>query len=87
MDSLPPAITLQELLIASESVLTLKIIKDRLNTGNWDTAPGPFRVLKDELCQKRGLVLRNNCIVVPEAMRPHILQLAHEKHHGITKVE
>jgi len=67
-------------LIASESVLTLKIIKDRLNTGNWDIAPGLFKVLKDELYQKRG-------IVVPEATRPHIFQLAHEKHHGITKVE
>ena len=50
--SLPPAITLQELLIASESDPTLKIIKDCLNTGNWDTAPDPFKALKDELCQK-----------------------------------
>ena len=86
-DSLPPTVTLQELLIASESDPTLKIIASCLNTGKWDTAPEPYKALKDELCQKRGLVLRNNRSVVPEAMHPRILQLAHEGHQGITKVK
>ena len=67
VDSLPPAGTLQELLIASESDPTLKII-----TGNCDTAPEPYKALKDEICQK--------------AMRPCILQLAHDGHQGIPKV-
>jgi len=90
VDSLPLAITLQELLITSESDPTLKIINNCLNPGNWDTSPEPFKALKDELCQKRGLGLSNNCIVVPEAMRPCILQLAHEGHRGhqgITKLK
>ena len=62
VDSLPPAISLQELLLASESDPTLKVIKECLDTGNWEKAPKPFQLLKEELSQKRGLVLRKtNC--------------------------
>ena len=86
VDSLSHAITIQELLLASESDPTLQVIKECLDTGNWENAPKPFQVLK-ELCQKRGLVLRNNCIVIPDVMCPSILQLAHEGHQCITKVK
>ena len=48
MDSLPPTITIQELLLASESDPTLKVIKECL-AGNWDTVPQPFQTLKEEL--------------------------------------
>ena len=87
MASVPTAVTIQELLLVSESDPELIIIKECLDTGQWDTAPQPFRAVKDELCQKRGLILRGNRIVVPESMRPRILQLAHEGHQGITKVK
>ena len=87
VDSLPSAITLQELLLTSECDPTLKTIKEALDTGNWSAAPKPFADLKDELCQKRGIILRNNRIVVPDALRARILQLAHEGHQGITKVK
>ena len=87
MDSLPSAVTLQELLVASESDPTLNTVKDCLDTGNWSAAPQPFQVLREELSQKRGLVLRDNRIVIPHAMRPRILELAHEGHQGITKVK
>ena len=80
VDSLPVAITLQEPLLASECDPTLNAIKEALDTGNWSAAPKPFADLKDELCQKRGLILRNNRIVIPDALRPRILQLAHEGH-------
>ena len=87
VDSLPSVITLQELLLTSECDPTLKTIKEALDTGNWSAAPKPFADLKDELCQKRGIILRNNRIVVPDALRARILQLAHEGHQGITKVK
>ena len=87
VDSLPSAVTLQELLLASECDPTLKTIKEALDTGNWSAAPKPFADLKDELCQKHGIILRNNRIVIPDALRPRILQLAHEGHQGITKVK
>ena len=40
-----------------------------------------------ELCQKRGIILRNNLIVIPDAVGTRILQLAHEGHQGFTKVK
>ena len=85
--SLPSAVTLQELLLASECDPTLKTIKEALDTGYWSAAAKPFADLKDELCQKCGIILRNNRIVIPDAVRPRILQLAHEVHQGITKVK
>ena len=87
VDSLPSAVTLQELLLASECDPTLKTIQEALDTGNWSAAPQPFADLKDELCQKRGIILRSNRIIVPDALRPPILQLANEGHQGITKVK
>ena len=87
VDSLPSAITLQELLLASECDLNLNTIKEALDTGNSSAAPKPFEDLKDELCQKRGMILRNNRVAIPDALRPRILRLAHEGHQGITKVK
>ena len=87
VDSLPSAVTLQELLLASECDPTLKTIKEALDTGNWSAAPKPFADLKDELCQKQGIILRSNRIVIPDALHPRIHQLAHEGHQGITKVK
>jgi len=87
VDSLPSASTLQELVVTSKCDPTLKTIKEALDTGNWSAAPKPFADLKDELCHKCGIILRNNRIVIPDALRPGILQLAHEGHQGITKTK
>ena len=85
VDSLPSAITLQELLLASEYDPTLKTIKECLDTGDRSAAPAPFADLKEEICQKHGIILRNSRIVIPYAPHPRILQLAHEGNQGITK--
>lgn len=45
VDSLLPAISIQELLLASESDPTLRVIKECLNTGNGKNTPKPFQVL------------------------------------------
>ena len=57
VDSLPPVVTLQELLLTSECDPTLKTIKEALDTGNWSATPKPFADLKDELFQKHGIML------------------------------
>jgi len=54
---------------------------------NWSAEPKPFADLKDKLCLKCGIILRNNRIVIPYALRPCVLQLAHEGHQGITKTK
>ena len=71
VDSFPSAVTLQELLLASECDPTLKTIKEALDIGNWSAAPKPFANLQDELCQKHVIILRNNRII-PDALCPHI---------------
>ena len=71
VDSLPSAVTLQELLLACECNPTLKTIKEALDTGKWSATPKPFADLKDELCQKCGIMLWNNRIVIPGALHPH----------------
>lgn len=87
MDSLPPAISIQELFLASKFDPTLKVVKECLHTGNWENAPKSFQLLNDQLCQKRGLLVRNNPIIIPNVMRHRILQVAHEGHQGVTKVK
>ena len=80
VDSLPSAITLQELLLASKSDPTLITVKECLDTGNWSAAQAPFSGLKERLCQKRGFILQNSRIVICDTLRLCILQLAHEGH-------
>ena len=88
LDSLPLTITLQELLLASESDPTLKTVKESLDTGDWSAAPKLFADLKDELCQKHGINLWNNRIVIPNVLHSRSsVQLAHEGLEGITKVK
>ena len=53
VDSLPSAITLQELLLASKSDPTLISIKECLDTGNWSAAPAPFSGQKEGLPEAR----------------------------------
>ena len=87
VDSLPSAITLQELLLASKSDPTLITVKECLDSGNWSAAQAPFSGLKERLCRKRGFILQNSRIVICDTLRLCILQLAHEGHQGITKVK
>ena len=42
-DYLPPGISIQKLLLASESDPTLKVIKECRDTRNEENAPNPFR--------------------------------------------
>ena len=63
------------------------LLKEALDAGNWLAAPKPFADLKDELCQKCVISLRNNHIVIHGALPPCILQLAHKGQLGIAKVK
>lgn len=47
-----------------------------MDTGNGSAAPKAFAALKDELCQKRGIILRNNRFVIPDALRPRIFPVS-----------
>ncbi|XP_060559067.1 uncharacterized protein K02A2.6-like [Ruditapes philippinarum] len=46
-----------------------------------------FYKLRNELSVHNNIVLRGNRIVIPQGLRPKVLQIAHETHQGIVKTK
>ena len=56
-------------------------------TGEWSLAPGPYKLLRDEITVIGKLVLRDTRIIIPTGLREMVLQLAHEGHQGVVKMK
>ena len=87
--ALPKAVTLSDLLEASETDEEVQEIKKALQSNTWHQSPllKPYVPVKDELAYKSGLVLRGDRIIIPQKLRKMVLELAHESHMGITKTK
>lgn len=59
-------------------------VKNGLQSNDWIEKAAPFKLFETELCFAGDVLLRGNRIVIPEKLRPQIIELAHEGHPGIT---
>jgi hypothetical protein len=83
----PRALKTREIERESEKDEKLCVIRQCLETGNWDSCPQEFKCVRNELCAVGKLVLRGCRIVIPETFRARVVQLAHEGHLGIVKTK
>lgn len=61
----------------------LKAVKDSLTSGNWNNPlVKQYEPFRNELGMIEDTIVRGNKLVVPQALRPRMLQLAHEGHPG-----
>ena len=65
----------------------LQSVIARLPTGKRSDCPRPYRLMWQKLSVCDGLLLRGNRIVVPQALRSKVLDLAHEGHQGIVRTK
>ena len=86
-------VSLQDLQQASEQDPVLSQLRTFIHSG-WPPASGlpdslaPFRRFKDELfCWNDHCVARGHRTVIPSALQPRVLSMAHEGHLGIVKVK
>ena len=89
-NSLPRALSMEEIQEASAKDETLTEIRDHVITGNWSKISmnaASYVPVKDELCVFEHLILRGTRIVVPHELRRKVVELAHEGHQGIVKTK
>ncbi len=86
--SIPKAMTLEEIVKATNDDPILKGLPASIRLNKWDSSVvKEYKHVKDELSiSSHGLILRGTRIVVPHSLRQKAVDIAHEAHLGIQKV-
>lgn len=100
-NAVPKTMTLQEIKDATKADDCLKACMEAIRSGSWEKIAkqsqnesfssdfSSLKAVKDELTVNTtsDLVLRNNRIVVPKALKERIVDIAHEGHQGVVKTK
>lgn len=79
----PVAVTMQEVREQTQKDDIINEVFQALDNGNWTEQAKSFKPYASELCGFSDILLRGERIVIPLALQPKILELAHEGHPGI----
>lgn len=79
----PKAIKLAEIETESATDSTIQLIKKAIEENNWPSEIQQYKIYEMEFCFSGNILLRGTRIVMPEALRERVLNLAHEGHPGI----
>ncbi|CAB3996621.1 Hypothetical predicted protein [Paramuricea clavata] len=95
--SMLKAINLTDLRSATRHDATLQAIMKAVQTGKWHETSKDARInisdfqsfekVRNELCTLPDLVLREHRIVIPEALREKVIDIAHKGHMGVVKTQ
>lgn len=80
----PNALQLGEIDKWSQTDETICAVKASIQNQQWTDNALPFKIFEMELCFSGNILLRGTRIVMPEKLRAHTIELAHEGHPGIT---
>ncbi|XP_055527166.1 uncharacterized protein K02A2.6-like [Wyeomyia smithii] len=83
-NAMPVALKITEIEQASDLDKSIQSVKVGLEQDVWSEDASSFRVFATELCFANKILLRGTRIVIPEAFKLRVLDLAHEGHPGIT---
>ena len=88
-NSVPKALTLKEIIDATNSDVTLTTLRDAIKTNKWDSpVVKPFKAVKNELTSTTdSVILRGTRIVIPSSLQQRAIDIAHETHLGIEKTK
>ena len=86
-NSVPKAMTLEEIEIATNQDDTLKGLRAAIKLNKWHyDVVRPYKSIKDELTvTSKGVILRGSRIVMPKSLQQRAIHIAHETHLGFTK--
>ena len=65
----------------------LQAVRNCLIEGKWDNAPKQYLPVRNELTFIGHVILRGTRIVIPQALRKRVVNLAHEGHQGVVKTK
>ena len=87
--AVPRAVSLQEMILEYNKDKCFHSVGRYIQTDNWEKR-GELRhywEVRSELSYKNGLLLREDKLIIPVALRDCILKIAHEAHLRITKTK
>ena len=87
LHAVPTALRIKEIERISAQDSELPAVRNCLIEGNWDSAPKPYLPVRNELTLIGHVVLRGTTIIVPQALRKRVVNLAHEGHQGVVKTK
>ncbi len=79
LNSVPKAITIEEIIKATDEDQVLKGVRAAIKINNWyyDIVK-PFKQAKDELSvTTKGIILRRSRIVIPKSLQQRAIDIAH----------
>ena len=88
-NSVPKAMTIEEIVSATNNDRTLQCVRAAIRAGTWDSpALERFRHVKEELTVgTQNIVLRGHRIVIPVSLQQRAIDIAHEQHQGISRTK
>ena len=87
LQAAPAALRIEEIETVSFQDEELEVVRECLQSGDWEKAPKAFVMVRNELTNVGQIVLRGTRIVVPRELQKRVLDLAHEGHQGIVKTK
>ena len=82
LDAVPNSISLHEVTIESLRDPVIQRLVECIRLDRWTGVEGISRYLRLELTCKTGIVMRDHCIVLPQALRSRDIMLAHTSYIG-----
>ena len=81
------ALKIQEIERASADDEELQVVRSCLVSGNWEKAPKPYVMVRNELTFIGQVILRGTKIVIPKVLRQRVVKLAREGHQGMVTMK
>ena len=88
-NSVPKAMTIEEIVSATNNDRTLQCVRAAIRAGTWDSpALERFLHVKEELkVGTQNIVLCGHRIVIPVSLQQRAIDIAHEQHQGIPRTK
>ena len=87
LHAVPVALRIKEIERVSAQDSELQAVRNCLIEGKWDNAPKQYLPVRNELTFIGHVILRGTRIVIPQALRKRVVNLAHEGHQGVVKTK
>jgi len=100
--AIPKALTVEEILAATEADVVIQLYCKSIETGRWhehltyaksfgmntfESLTALFKVRENLTVIRDDILLKDTCIVIPSLLADHVVSIAHDTHQGITKTK
>ena len=86
----PKACNLEDIKLATQQDEELQAVKSAIVNSKWDKTNNhlkPYYPIRHQLSIYEGIILKNQCIVIPKCQQQSVLNIAHKNHQGLIKTK